>query len=95
MVSLSNIYQFFVIIRITCDTVMYRVDSRSCYRFFFYTSHSTSSEKVMFFRLYRVMYCSLVNHVRVSYLQCFLSVVDDGQQGKQKDRSQFDSHIRE
>lgn len=48
----------------------------------------------MFFLVCKVMHCGIANHAKVSYLQCFLPVVEDGHQGKE-DKSQFDSSMRE
>lgn len=58
------------------------------------TSHSPSVEKVMFFLACEVMHCCLQNHISVRYLLCFLPVVEDGRQEKQKDKSQFGSYFK-
>lgn len=48
----------------------------------------------MFFLACEVMHCCLQNHISVRYLLCFLPVVEDGRQEKQKDKSQFGSYFR-
>ena len=61
-------------------TVMYtNIDSR-------FSGYFIDLEKVMFCLVCEVMHRSLINHIRVSYLQCCLSV-EGGQQGKEKDKS--------
>lgn len=40
--------------------------------------------------LFLVLYVKCVKNTSVSYLQCVRPVVEDGQEGRQKDKSQFE-----
>lgn len=43
--------------------------------------------------LFLVLYVKCVKNTSVSYLQCVRPVVEDGQEGRQKDKSQFE-HVK-